>query len=126
LSSGRSSSQSPSTSGRSGIGRDGSGDRDCFAADELAIVLSHYDLGTIEAIQEFPRGSRRAPKLILRTDKGLYLLKRRAHGKDDPFKVAFCHSLQLYLAAKQFPLPHLIGTFNSARASNSSTRAFSR
>ncbi len=92
------------------MGRDGSGDRDQFAADELAIVLSHFDLGTIEAIQEFPRGSRRAPKLILRSDKGLYLLKRRAKGKDDPFKVAFCHSLQLYLASKQFPLPHLIGT----------------
>ena len=73
-------------------------------------MLSHFDLGVIEAIQEFPRGSRRAPKLILRTDKGLFLLKRRARGKDDPFKVAFCHSLQLFLAERQFPLPHLIGT----------------
>jgi len=86
------------------------GDRDVFIADELAIVLSHYDVGVIEAIQEFPRGSRKAPKLLLRTESGLYLLKRRAHGKDDPFKVAFCHALQLYMASKQFPLPHLIGT----------------
>jgi homoserine kinase type II len=86
------------------------GDRDQFAADELAIVLSHYDLGVIEAIQEFPRGSRRAPKLLVKTDKGVFLLKRRARGKDDPFKVAFCHSIQLHLAAQQFPLPHLIGT----------------
>ena len=37
-------------------------------------------------------------------------MKRRARGKDDPFKVAFCHAIQLYLASKQFPLPHLIGT----------------
>ena len=29
---------------------------------------------------------------------------------DDPFKVAFCNALHLYLAQKQFPLPHLIGT----------------
>jgi homoserine kinase type II len=86
------------------------GDRDRFGAEELAIVLSHFDLGVVEAIQEFPRGSRRAPKLLLRTEKGTYLLKRRARGKDDPFKVAFCHALQLYLASKQFPLPHLIGT----------------
>ncbi len=93
----------PSTAG-------GKGGRDRFATDELAIVLSHFDIGTIEAIQEFPRGSRKSPKLILRTDTGLYLLKRRARGKDDSFKVAFCHALQLYLAAKQFPLPHLIGT----------------
>jgi homoserine kinase type II len=92
------------------------GGRDKFAADELAIVLSHYDIGTIEAIQEFPRGSRKSPKLIIRSEKGLFLLKRRARGKDDPFKVAFCHALQLYLASKQFPLPHLIGT----RADNNS------
>jgi homoserine kinase type II len=84
--------------------------RESFAADELAIVLSHYNLGRIEQISEFPRGSRRAPKLVLKTENGAYLLKRRAKGKDDPFKVAFCHQLQLYLAAKQFPLPHLIGT----------------
>ena len=90
----------------------GRGDRDAFGVDELAIVLSHYDLGIIDAIQEFPRGSRKAPKLLLRTDKGIYLLKRRARGKDDPFKVAFCHSIQLHLAAQQFPLPHLIGTRN--------------
>ncbi len=84
--------------------------RQRFAADELAIVLSHYEIGTIESIQEFPRGSRMAPKLIVRCDSGAYLLKRRAHGKDDPFKVAFGHDIQLELASKQFPLPHLIGT----------------
>ncbi len=90
--------------------REPHGDRDKFAADELAIVLSHYDLGVIEVIQEFPRGSRRAPKIILKTEKGMFLLKRLARGKDDPFKVAFCHSLQSHLASKQFPLPHLYGT----------------
>lgn len=84
--------------------------REVFDTYELAIVLSHFDIGTIEAIQEFPRGSRKAPKLILRTENGMFLLKRRARGKDDPFKVAFCHALQLYLASRQFPLPHLIGT----------------
>jgi len=89
----------------------GSGDgRQTYAADELAIVLSHYDLGTIESIQEFPRGSRKAPKLILRTAKGLYLLKRRARGKDDPLKVAFDHALQKHLAKRKFPLPRLIDT----------------
>ena len=36
--------------------------------------------------------------------------KRRARGKDDAYKVAFSHAVQLYLASKQFPLPHLIGT----------------
>lgn len=77
------------------------------------MVLSHFDIGIIDAIKTFPRGSRKAPKLIVRSDEGLYLLKRRARGKDDPFKVAFCHDLQLYLARQKFPLPHLIGTKKS-------------
>lgn len=95
----------------SSVSGPGGGGRDQFAADELAIVLSHYDLGAIESIQPFPRGSRRAPKLVIRTHGGAaYLLKRRARGKDEPFRVAFSHELQLYLASKQFPLPHLIGT----------------
>jgi len=84
--------------------------RDRFATDELAIVTSRYDIGEIDSIKEFPRGSRKAPKLMIRSNLGTYLLKRRAAGKNDPFKVAFCHNLQLCLASKQFPLPHLIGT----------------
>ena len=88
----------------------GTGGRDTFAADELAIVMSHFDVGPIESITEFPRGSRKAPKLLVTAEAGKFLLKRRARGRDDPFKVAFCHQLQLFLASKQFPLPHLIGT----------------
>lgn len=103
---------SPIQSTMSGTGQSGpaTGQRERFAADELAIVLSHFDIGIIENVQEFPRGSRKAPKLLLTTDQGKFLLKRRARGKDDAFKVAFSHALQLFLAAKQFPLPHLIGT----------------
>src|SRR5215212_8561393 len=87
-----------------------SGQREKFAAEELGIVLSHFEIGIIESIVEFPRGSRKAPKLLIVSDQGKFLMKRRARGKDDPFKVAFSHALQLYLAGKQFPLPHLIGT----------------
>jgi homoserine kinase type II len=72
--------------------------------------LSHFDIGVIDSIVEFPRGSRKAPKLLIVSEQGKFLLKRRARGKDDPFKVAFTHALQLFLASKQFPLPHLIGT----------------
>ena len=88
----------------------GAGQRESFGAEELAIILSHFDIGVVDSIVEFPRGSRKAPKLLVVADSGKYLLKRRARGKDDPFKVAFCHALQLYLAGQQFPLPHLIGT----------------
>jgi len=102
---------SPIQSGVSGTGQTRqAGQREQFSADELAIVLSHFDIGIIDSIIEFPRGSRKAPKLLVASEQGKFLLKRRARGKDDPFKVAFSHSLQLYLASKQFPLPHLIGT----------------
>jgi Ser/Thr protein kinase RdoA (MazF antagonist) len=101
-----------SVSGLSAIGSltaDAEG-RQLFAADELAIVLSHYRIGLINTIKQFKRGSRKAPKLVIRSDTGLYLLKRRAHGRDDPFKVAFTHGVQLSLAERGFPLPRLIGT----------------
>lgn len=108
---------SPIQSGVSGTGQTRqAGQREQFSAEELAIVLSNFDIGIIDSIIEFPRGSRKAPKLLVSSEQGKFLLKRRARGKDDPFKVAFSHSLQLFLASKQFPLPHLIGT----RAENNS------
>src|SRR4051794_40851855 len=87
-----------------------SGQRESFSAEELSIVLSHFDIGVIDSVVEYPRGSRKAPKLLIVSEQGKFLLKRRARGKDDPHKVAFSHAVQLYLASKQFPLPHLIGT----------------
>ena len=86
--------------------------RETFATDELAIALSHFDLGVIRNITEFPRGSRRAPKIVLETERGKFLFKRRAKGRDELPKVGFTHQLQLSLAAQNFPLPHLLGTRN--------------
>lgn len=83
-------------------------DRERFTPSELAVVLSHYDIGVIESAKEYPRGSRRAPKLLLRSAGGRYLLKRRARGKDDPFKVAFAHALVAHLRTQGFPVPALI------------------
>src|SRR5688500_12442988 len=101
-------SQSAVVSGTGQVPR--GGQRETFTLEELAVVLSHFDIGVIDSVVEFPRGSRKAPKLLIVSEQGKFLLKRRARGKDDPFKVAFCHAIQLHLAAKQFPLPHLIGT----------------
>jgi homoserine kinase type II len=86
------------------------GERDKFGAEELASCLSHYDLGIIQSIHEFARGSRRAPKVVIDAEGGKFLFKRRARGKDDLAKVAFTHNIQLSLAAQNFPLPHLLGT----------------
>ncbi|MCD6304006.1 MAG: phosphotransferase [Planctomycetes bacterium] len=84
--------------------------RETFDAAELAICLSHYDLGIIRSIEQFPRGSRRAPKVVIDSQRGKFLFKRRAKGKDDLAKVAFTHQIQLTLAGQNFPLPHLLGT----------------
>jgi len=85
-------------------------EREKLGADELAVCLSHYDLGEISRIVEFPRGSRRSPKVVIECDRGKFLFKRRPRGRDDPARVAFAHRLQLFLAGQNFPLPHLIGT----------------
>lgn len=84
--------------------------RATFEAGELAIVCSRYDIGVIEAVKEFRRGSGRAPKVVMKTDRGRYLLKRRAAGKDTPARVAFSHAIQMHLAQRRFPLPRLVAT----------------
>jgi Ser/Thr protein kinase RdoA (MazF antagonist) len=84
--------------------------RERFDGHELAIVLSYYDLGALESLRVFPRGSRRSPKVRIKSQRGEFLLKRRAAGQDDPFRVAFAHELQLLLAQRQYPVPGLIGT----------------
>lgn len=84
-------------------------DRAVFKSEELARVLSHFDLGIVSEVRPFERGSHESAKVVVRTAKGRYLVKRRPQ-RDDPYKVAFAHSLQRFLASRHFPLPHLIGT----------------
>jgi len=78
-----------------------------FDLAEAVTVLSNYDLGVIQAVREFRRGSRHSPKLLIKSDKGVFILKRRAHGRDDPLKVAFTHQIQRRLAKAGFPLPRI-------------------
>lgn len=78
-----------------------------FDLAEAVIVLSNYDLGVIQAVREFRRGSRHSPKLLIKSDKGAFVLKRRAHGRDDPVKVAFTHQIQRRLAKAGYPLPRI-------------------
>ncbi len=84
--------------------------RAAFEAGELAMVCSRYDVGVIESVREFRRGSGRAPKVVLQTDRGRFLLKRRTLGKDTPARVAFTHAIQVHLAQRRFPLPRLVKT----------------
>ena len=81
-----------------------------FSSQELAQVLSHYDIGIIHELKPLAAGSRRAPKMVIASDQGKYLLKRRPKGKDDLFRVAFSHSVQVHLAEKNFAVTRLIET----------------
>jgi len=84
--------------------------REELTRQELAMVLSHYDIGRVAEVEPLSRGAHAAAKMLITTDRGRFLLKRRPKGKDDPYRVAFAHALQSYLASKSFPLPHLVGT----------------
>lgn len=84
---------------------------------ELAMVLSHYDLGVIKGIAPIGRGSSGTPKLLIQSSAGRFMLKRRgfAHGDEDTVK--FGHRLQHALHASNFPLPVLIGARDTGKSS---------
>ena len=81
-----------------------------FSSDELAEVLSHYDIGKIRKVMRLVGGSKRAPKIVATTGKGRFLVKRRIQGKDDVYRVAFSHAVQAHLAKKYFPIAPLLTT----------------
>ena len=79
-----------------------------FQPEELSAVLACYDLGKVQRIDRQLKGSRRSPKVIITSDRGRFLLKRRARGRDHPVKVAYAHSVQRFLADQGFPLARLV------------------
>ena len=81
-----------------------------FTSEELAEVLSHYDIGKIRKVMRLVGGSKRAPKIVVTTTKGRFLLKRRYQGKDDVYRVAFAHAVQTHLAKRYFPIAPLVTT----------------
>ncbi len=95
--------------GASGVGAE-SGSRSVISPGMLASVCARYDLGDVQRVYAFNRGSRRSPKAVVETARGRYLVKRRERGHDDPTRVASSHDLQLYLHAAGFPTPALLGT----------------
>lgn len=85
-------------------------ERASFDSGELAVVLSHFDLGVIESVTEFPRGSRRSPKVGIVAERGKFLLKRRMAARARPERVRLSHRVQAHLAAVGFPLARLVAT----------------
>ncbi len=85
-------------------------ERERFSPDELRDCTARYDIGNVQNVQEFTRGSARSPKVVIETDRGKFLFKRRVQGRDDLAKVAFTHRIQAHLAVRDFPLPGLVPT----------------
>ena len=85
-------------------------ERASFDADELAIVLSHYDLGVIATITDFPRGSRQSPKAGLVTERGKFVIKRRTLDHRRVERVRFAHGVQQHLLQHGFPIARVIPT----------------
>jgi Ser/Thr protein kinase RdoA (MazF antagonist) len=81
-----------------------------FSSEELAQVISHYDIGVIHQAKPLSAGNRRAPKMVITSEQGKFLLKRRPKGKDDLYRVAFTHAVQTHLAEKDFPVASLMAT----------------
>ncbi|MHC4365453.1 MAG: phosphotransferase enzyme family protein [Planctomycetota bacterium] len=81
-----------------------------FSSEELAQVLSHYEIGVIHQVKHLSAGNRRAPKMVIISEQGKFLLKRRPKGKDDLYRVSFAHSVQSHLADKDFPVTTLVAT----------------
>lgn len=90
------------------------GMREHFTLQEAIRVLSHFDLGVVERVREFRRGSRRSPKLRIFSELGQFLLKRRAPGRDDEARVDLAHQLQARLSGEGFPIAPLIPTRDGA------------
>jgi len=81
-----------------------------FSSEELAKVLSHYDIGVIHQVKPLTAGNRRAPKMVVVSEQGKFLVKRRPRGKDDLYRVAFAHAVQVRLTEKGFPVTSLFAT----------------
>ncbi|MBN2181696.1 MAG: phosphotransferase [Sedimentisphaerales bacterium] len=81
-----------------------------FSSEELVCVLSHYDIGVILRIKPLSGGNRRSPKMVVISEQGKYLLKRRPRGKDDLARVVFAHEIQRHLEENDFPVTILLAT----------------
>ncbi len=81
-----------------------------FSSEELVKVLSHYDIGLIQHVHSLSAGNIRAPKVVVISEQGKFLLKRRPRGKDDLDRIAFAHAVQNHLARRDFPVTSIIAT----------------
>jgi homoserine kinase type II len=81
-----------------------------FSSEEVEAVVSRYGVGTIRQTRALSGGSREVPKMLVVTEGGKFLLKRRPKGKSNLVHVDFAHAVQTHLAADGFPVTTLMAT----------------
>ena len=84
-----------------------------FTSKELEGVLGQYDIGKVRQTLTLATGNKRSPKKIVVTERGKFLLKRRAKGKDDIYHVGFAHSVQMFLKNRGYPVAGLVATLDN-------------
>ncbi len=77
---------------------------------EIDHVLGEYALGAIHSISELAAGSVYSPKVVIESQRGKLLLKRRARGLDFPAVVAFSHEVISGCLGQGMCVPPLLGT----------------
>ena len=82
---------------------------------ELAIALSHYDLGVLERVHRVPLGDSASIKHVIRCEHGLFLLKRRKETRKDLERVRFTQRVHAHLTDAGFPAPALVGSRRSGK-----------
>jgi homoserine kinase type II len=81
-----------------------------FSSEEVEAVVSRYDVGAIQQTRTLSGGSREVPKMLVVTEGGKFLLKRRQKGKANLVHVDFAHAVQTHLAADGFPVTTVMAT----------------
>ena len=69
-------------------------------------VLDQYELPSIRNIRH--PGGTASPKLLLETEEGSFIVRRRPDGMTQPGFVRFDHAWRAYLAGKSFPVAALV------------------
>lgn len=87
---------------------------DAYATDEAERILARYPIGRIRRAEEYRRGSRSAPKLKIRADEGLFLLKRRSVQRHPIDRIRFAHALQALLTARAVPVAPIVPSVGGA------------
>lgn len=78
--------------------------------------MRHYKVGAINDIRELAEGSVYSPKVIIESQRGTLLLKRRARGLDLPALVAFGHEVLLGCQSAGLCVPPLLATHDDANS----------